>query len=1720
MELNRGQTLGLNLDMHIVLDAGAGTGKTACIVQRVLEHYLSEDQRATRLLPPGLREMDFSGGLLTTPPTEREDLRAWRGLLPTEVVVLTFTVKAAQEMRDRLRSELARLRPGPRGERDGFRLDPRIRNKGLIEQLNMLLDEAPIGTIDSFLNRLVASHRSLLSTRPTQEQMSDAQRVLLMEKALSSLWRIRNESHAADLGVVSVDAAQFMSARNRLSHQLGGRSRTQRIIARLVGSSLFVDSVRRSLSAHGDIDADSLRAHFLSHIEEGEVAGLADSLHGVGEKWLNAVKECATDLELAAGFAGLTRVRCLDTLIDRGVPSDLWDKLLWIRHFLLAVCSYSESLKPSPGVFPRSILPKGDAWPSGMKGFGSIKDKDAKEKMKAALSDCKSEVSTLFSSLCGMRIRACAEIAELLDPRLGPPHCPADSTVRPNFISDPFPTYIREGRTALSADHDARMVQDLLLVHRAASDVLYELRIKEGVHDHSDVTDAAEDLLLARCPRIARKWYPREMVSDLDRIDDGQPWRDDHIHSALNRADELLEREGLVEGEAKAVEQAKDDLLRRWQTLLEIRRRFRAFIIDEAQDNSNQQWRLLARLWSERERKEGDPDPPDSPWQPTICWVGDQKQSIYGFRQAQVSGMARYTTHLRAINEHEYASESRLLVKPALRRRDSARDPRRVDITSFVTGLEYVNHRPIPEEAWVAFDRGDDNRRLPHQDVLRRSQGHIDLVTNYRTTGDLLETMNEWWVDLFDHRHNLFPGDWYASAKSLRAARSDDKGNLEWLLPIETEQARDPDSDMKKPLDPFSLGAGAKSSQLENALVAARIRALVDGRPTSVIAPMTEPSAENTEMGGEDEQAEQGAPVEKESSDPQPKEQRSGASAEMVVTELKPLPKVPPRDIMVLMPTRTHMDDLVRRLDALGVPALADLEGGLLQQPIVSALAALVQVVAQRENVNRAARLARTPLVGFNDSQLEAYIADRKGGRDLLARLQRHAVGDAQRELFCRWKKLADSNRMMQLLEETLDHSDLLLAHPGAVDRQYAEQFLALVRSQMAEAGGDAILLANRLTKLASVDGKLLPGEAMPPSNAVKVMTIHGSKGLQSKVVVVCGLFSENQSNLGMSYKDNILISGEMFGAKPKPWKSRDEIHSASWKMSSQILYSQVQAEARRQFYVACTRVKDLLILAGGPKNCSLNRHSGSVSVRWDYKPQPRFGWMWLEAMRQAARRDGLLTAPWLLPGDEGMAPPLPSRGNGAIEIPISQMLQDPNLAPAKLKSFPIYHHPDLLLPDRVVHSPLVRFNRLAQSTRLDIKLEPYQAVKLQGERRVRIAPHMLDSANACMRRHWLSHYIGLDSEAINLPLERNSEGGESSQATADSQDAAIPETGRHSATSTSSEESLRLPDAKELGLLFHRLVELGLPNPGVDSGEPTTPLPEHWLKQTDDQLTNPKLIHQVLDEMSSADIDKEGTAALLMEMAEALRQGGLGRKVCAGEESGMEKTSRVEALRTEWPFHIRLDIPLDDVADTRWTPHGERVVQTLTSITFQLDGICDLVLCETDDEGDNTIRAFDLKSSGASEILDPPENPKGSLFEEVQDPLDEEDCNEAERMMLQKHRFQIYLYHLALENQEKMRKDLGIPHRRVVKPAIVVAATGRLITWSDERFAEIAGEFWELLAKLAAVEVELRTDEKNFPRLSGEEVAICHKCPYFIGAVKLCMPANPKREEKPAAAG
>ena len=86
---NNSQKLGLDLDKHIALDAGAGTGKTAVMAERYVQHLITPEQRATILLPSGPRKPLEGHGALRAPARERTELTNWPGLLPNEVVAIT-----------------------------------------------------------------------------------------------------------------------------------------------------------------------------------------------------------------------------------------------------------------------------------------------------------------------------------------------------------------------------------------------------------------------------------------------------------------------------------------------------------------------------------------------------------------------------------------------------------------------------------------------------------------------------------------------------------------------------------------------------------------------------------------------------------------------------------------------------------------------------------------------------------------------------------------------------------------------------------------------------------------------------------------------------------------------------------------------------------------------------------------------------------------------------------------------------------------------------------------------------------------------------------------------------------------------------------------------------------------------------------------------------------------------------------------------------------------------------------------------------------------------------------------------------------------------------------------------------------------------------------------------------------------------------------------------
>ena len=1308
IEFNNSQRLGLDLDRHIALDAGAGTGKTTVMAERYVQHLIASEQRATHVTPCGPRTPLTGHGSLRAPKRERTSMEAWPGLLPSEVVAITFTRKSAAELKARIRHRLALTRalPPEEDDVDGV-FDPRLRNEGDVEMLLSGLDEAPISTIDAFLSQLVQPYIDLVALYPSNQQVSEERKPLMVQDTLHAVWRIRSVEDAREAGVLNHHQA-FLDARNRLVGRLGGQDQAEVVLGGLLDRSLFVEQSHRSMiqraeamglawNGRGAAPVDVL----LNTIAEPVEALLPDFItqfHQHLGAWVQEFlvyrPQCVEPAEIETT---LTRFNHLTRLATGTVPDQPGEQLAWFWKALLGIATASGLVKPECTFFPRDLLPNGDGWPSGLlsksgaKGIG----KDDKAALYQRALNHANNLRRMLNSANGKLIRLLARSAFLLNPGDGFDGMPLESKLRLDPLEDPLPSEPSERGMYVSATLQTQVLSDLLVLHTACSQILARRKSLDNMHDFDDMQRFAADLLLARCPDICRHRYPPEVIDALDALGD-EPWGDAHISRALTL---LNDRPALQE-----------DLHRRFSILGELRRQYRAFIIDEYQDTNPSHYRLLARLWGRRRHHPDDPSGPLGAWDPTVCIVGDMKQSIYRFRQAEVSVMRRAVESIRLFNVEE-AGETRL---QHLHQQGCGRDPRPVggggETGSFSN--EHTGEVSAPH-TFVRFADEDQPGQpsITGERLLRRTEGHVDLTSNHRTRHDLMETMNDMFDEVFDRRYHDLPGDWHAEAQRLRPARNTDApGCLEWLLPVPGtigDVPRDLDVAVNTFEDP-----SASVVHLEHELLADRLHALLHQTQTRVWD--------------------------------------SGASAWLEVVEQEG-PPVRPQDIMILINSRKHLPDLVERLRARNIPVMADRQGLLLMQPVVQPLMAVLGLMALPSLRRAAVELARSPVVGMSEQQVHETLLSLEEGGDVLTHLMENAPTDRVAALLFRLRQLIRWGATYDAFDLLLDESDLLVAYPDDAQRQFAEAWLSVVHSVGEDSGHDAAAMYRRMMAVRDLGPQGPQAITQPTASAVQIMTIHGSKGLQAPVVVVTGLFSAGKADASMSVQDNILVTPQVLAGRIQPWRAKDRPQDGLWAFTAEMNKAQDKAELRRKFYVALTRVKDRLIVTGTPGNAStFDEASGLLSVR--FSPDPRtMGRMLVEGLRRAAWRTGT-AAPWLAQSEvEQTALPMFKPLKTETLLNPAQLLEAMPLGENGLLGLRLYHHPGCFVTT-TTRSAQAQAKALAQH--LD-GLKPVDAtagVPLAVEENIKGAAHHLDATYSCPRKYWLEHIKGWPTEPFRLP--------------------------------------------------------------------------------------------------------------------------------------------------------------------------------------------------------------------------------------------------------------------------------------------------------------------------------------------------------------------------------
>ena len=286
-------------------------------------------------------------------------------------------------------------------------------------------------------------------------------------------------------------------------------------------------------------------------------------------------------------------------------------------------------------------------------------------------------------------------------------------------------------------------------------------------------------------------------------------------------------------------------------------------------------------------------------------------------------------------------------------------------------------------------------------------------------------------------------------------------------------------------------------------------------------------------------------------------------------------------DILILVRSRGELASLiVARLFAAGVP-VAGVDRLHLHEPLaVQDLLAAVKFAVQPNDDLTLGCLLVSPLVGWDQEQLRALAFGRKGSlwRELRQRVEESDAFRSAHEALAELLRIADFTTPSMFLETILsgpiEGRRKLYSRLGMAARDPIDELMnsALEFERNETASLDRFLA---WFSRGTVDVQRDPGA---PGNEVRVMTVHGAKGLEAPVVILADATADPE-RLG---RTPITLDFEMgsVGVAPLLRPKKDE--------RCPPFEETILAEERRDLeehwrllYVALTRAADRLIVTG-----------------------------------------------------------------------------------------------------------------------------------------------------------------------------------------------------------------------------------------------------------------------------------------------------------------------------------------------------------------------------------------------------------------------------------------------------------------------------------------------------------------------------------------------------------
>ncbi|MEX2550689.1 MAG: exodeoxyribonuclease V subunit beta [Nitriliruptoraceae bacterium] len=295
-----------------------------------------------------------------------------------------------------------------------------------------------------------------------------------------------------------------------------------------------------------------------------------------------------------------------------------------------------------------------------------------------------------------------------------------------------------------------------------------------------------------------------------------------------------------------------------------------------------------------------------------------------------------------------------------------------------------------------------------------------------------------------------------------------------------------------------------------------------------------------------------------------------------------------PRDVAVLVRTNRRALATQRGLRGAGVPAVIQRGGSVYDTEEAEALQRLLAALLRPSSQRAAVAVAAGPLFGRDAAtlvaQLDALEEEVDGGRDA------EGAWDAWIDALARWGERFQQQGVFAAVQAALDEDGVamrLLAYEDGERRlTNIRHLLELLHREEAESGtrGHALLEWLQARRSEAADGQLATAETElrleEDAQAVRVVTVHGSKGLQYPVVLCPDLWDGRQrvdARLTRFHDPAVedpleAITLDLDVERESPGKQRSLAHAEV----------EERTEALRLAYVALTRAEHRCIVWWG----------------------------------------------------------------------------------------------------------------------------------------------------------------------------------------------------------------------------------------------------------------------------------------------------------------------------------------------------------------------------------------------------------------------------------------------------------------------------------------------------------------------------------------------------------